>query len=141
MDRLIVTGPEVVKWLEQRLDTGLGNAAGMGVRSGPRMLGAVAFNEWNGASLAMHGASITPHWLTKGFIWLVFWYAFVQQRAQRITTAHGERNTRASRLVQHLGFSLETTLERAHPDGRLLVYRMFVEDCRWLTQRDARKVA
>lgn len=144
MDRIVVTGPDIVQWIEREIGFSLGLAVGMGVRSGRgTILGAVAFNEWNGVSVSMHGASVTPHWLTRGFIWLVFWYAFHQLGAQRIGTAHGEGNKRASRLVRHLGFSLETTLERAHPDGRLLIYRLFVEDCRFLKWRqfDERKAA
>ena len=131
----IVIGPSVVEWASARIG-GFGDdklAVGFGIEDDGKLVAAVVFNDYNKAAICMHVVSDgSKRWMTKTLLWMVFDYAFNQLKVQRITGLVGEKNWDARKFDEHIGFTQETTLERAHPDGRLMVYRMFREDCRWI---------
>ena len=136
--RRIVIGQKVVEWCAKRLDEygNFGAAVGFGVEDGGKLVAGVVFNDYNGANMNMHVCSDgTRRWMTRELLWMVFDYAFNQAKVKRLTGLVGEKNEQAKKFDEHVGFTLETTLERAHPDGQMLVYRMFREDCKWLKLR------
>lgn len=146
---MIVTGPHVVEWVAKRANDfgNFGAAVGIGVaRDTPihgttvtrhEIIGGVVFNEFNGVNIAMHTAAVPGSgWLTRTALWHFFEYPFNQAKVRRITVPIGEGNTVAQRLVEGVGFRLETELADAHPTGSLLLYVMRRADCRWLEKRD-----
>ena len=61
--------------------------------------------------------------------------AFNQAKVKRLTGLVGEKNTDSQRFNKNLGFTIEARLKDAHPDGDLLIYRMFRDECRFLNMR------
>jgi RimJ/RimL family protein N-acetyltransferase len=103
---------------------------------GWRMIAGVAYSQWNGVNVVCDIASDgSKRWMTRDYLWHIFDYPFRQLGCQRITVCIGEANTVSRRFCEHLGFELEAVLEKAHPTGDLLVYRLRKPECRWLTLR------
>lgn len=107
------------------------------VRRGKLVAGCV-YEGFNGVNVNMHIASDgSGKWLDREFLWYAFYYPFEQLGVKRVTGLVAASNQAARRFDEHLGFVLEGTLKDAHPDGDLLIYRMFKADCRWLNVRSS----
>lgn len=73
--------------------------------------------------------------MSREYLWYCFHYPFNELKVRRITGLVPESNMEARKFDERLGFKLETRLKNAHPDGDVLVYAMFREDCRFLEMR------
>ena len=138
----ICVGRGVVEWVAKQTNEfgNFGTDIGIGLQrleaGAWRMIAGVAYSQWNGVNVVCDIASDgSRRWLTRAYLWNIFHYPFRQLRAQRITVCVGEGNAASRRFVEHLGFELEARLEKAHPTGDVLVYRMREPQCRWLDLR------
>jgi len=96
----------------------------------------VSYDNFNHANIHAHIAAVPgSHWMTRDFLWYIFYYPFEQLQCKRITGVVTSTNKAAQRLDEHLGFKLEATLKDAHPLGDLLIYCMTKAECRWLLRR------
>lgn len=132
--KTVVTGQHVVEWVASRTGEfgSYGAAVGIGLED-KQLIAGVVFNDYNGANICMHVASDhSKRWMTKEYLWFVFYYAFEQAKVKRITGLVPESNEAAIKFDLHIGFSEETRLKDAHPDGDLIVLVMRKENCRWL---------
>lgn len=142
--RQVVTGQHVVEWVAKKTEEfgNFGAAVGIGMEREGKLIGGVALNDYNGANISMHVASDgTGHWMNYEFIWFCFYYAFKQSHVKRVTVVVSESNKASLKFVRHIGFSEEARLKDAHPDGDLIVFRMFEKDCRWLRRNDEKLAA
>lgn len=133
---MIVIGKEVVSWIAHRTNEfgSFGTDIGIGWAKNGQLVAGVAYADWNGVNVVCHIASDgSRRWLTRQYLWFIFSYPFDQLNCKRITVCVGEGNCNSRRFVEHLGFDLEIPLKSAHPSGDLLVYRMFREDCSWIS--------
>lgn len=128
----IVAGQPVVEWVaRQTHDFGnFGCAVGIGMERDGELVAGVAYNEYNGVNINAHIALTVP--ITRDFLWAIFDYPFNKAKIERITALVGEGNQKSRNLVERFGFTEETRLEKAHPDGDLIVYRMRRHECKWL---------
>lgn len=134
----LVIGQQVVEWVAKRTNEfgNFGCAQGIGWESRGSLVAGVAYCEWNGVNVVCHIASDgSKRWLNREYLWTIFDYPFNQLVARRITVCVGEGNAGSRRFVEHLGFVLEARLEKAHPTGDVLVYRLRKPECHWLTLR------
>jgi RimJ/RimL family protein N-acetyltransferase len=97
------------------------------------IIGAVGYDQYNGANIFMHVASDgTSRWGTRHFLHEVFKYPFKTLGVGRVTVWVEGNNVRSRRLVTNLGFTAEAVLSRAGRDGvDVLIYRMFRQECRY----------
>ena len=134
----LVSGAAVVNWVARRTNEfgSFGDAAqALGWEKRDALVAGVVYADWNGPNVVCHIASDgSRRWLVREYLWTIFDYPFRQLKVKRITVTVGEGNADSRRFVEHLGFTREATLQRAHPSGDLLVYRMFAENCRWLRE-------
>lgn len=100
------------------------------------ILAVCEFSEFNGASVCMHCASGRKNWLSKEFLWFVFYYPFAQIGVKKIISPVESDNAICRRFIEHIGFDLEATLKDCSPGGDLLLYTLSRENCRWLSLRD-----
>lgn len=140
MKRLAV-GQHVVEWVAQKTNEfgNFGASVGIGLQELEgdhwKLIAGVAYADWNGVNLVAHIASDgTRRWMTKEYLWTIFDYPFNQAKVNRITCEIGSGNRASIRLCEHLGFEREANLQGAHPDGDLLIYRLWRKDCRWLNE-------
>jgi hypothetical protein len=107
-------------------------------RAGVELQIGVIYESYNGANVWMHVAALPGTFPMRDFVSRCFSYAFDTLGVQRITGWVAAGNTPSRRLVEHLGFRLEATLQGAEQDGDdALIYVMRREDCRVLRPRPA----
>jgi RimJ/RimL family protein N-acetyltransferase len=131
---VLVIGDEVVAWVVRKTgNTGsFGAAVGIGWEFGGRLVAGVAYTDYNGANIGASIAVDHGH-IAREYLRIIFDYPFNQCRVKRITATIGEGNKKSVNLVQRFGFTYETRLSEAHSTGDLLIYRMFRNECRWLS--------
>lgn len=130
-----LVGPWVTEKLGCSWNKGRGVTIGL-LHPDKGLVAGVLFEDWNGANILMHVAAVPGrHWLTREFLWFVFYYPFEQLKVKRITGLVASTNLDAIRFDKNLGFELEATLKDAHPSGDLLVFKMTKDKCRWLSLR------
>lgn len=137
-------GKKVVAWVARRTNEygNFGTDIGIGWERDGALVAGVAYANWNGVNVECHIASDgSRRWLTRQYLYGIFYYPFVQLGARRITVCVGEGNRASRNFVVHLGFQLETTLDAAHPSGKLMIYRMFKEGCKWVSQESEKRSA
>lgn len=78
-----------------------------------------------------------PGWANRKFLSIIYDYPFNQLQVKRVTVPVDSTNEASIQLVEHMGFKLECTLKQAIPDGDLLLYVMFKEDCKYIRGRYA----
>lgn len=100
---------------------------------GEKLLGGVILRDWNGASILMHVAGFTPHWLSRDFLWVCFHYPFVQLGCKKVLALVSSGNPRAIDFDKKIGFIEECRIKEADLNGDLVLLSMRREDCRWLS--------
>lgn len=141
---MIVTGKYVVEWVAKKTNEfgNFGTDAGIGFKRNGQLIAGVAYAEWNGVNVVCHIASDgSKRWLNREYLRTIFDYPFNRLGVKRITVCVGEGNKDSRRFVEHLGFTLEAPLKAAHPTGDLLVYKLFKEQCRWISQDSYKPLA
>lgn len=137
---MIVTGQDewLGPWMTARQDgatwvPGAGHTIGLIDDKTQQPLCVVLYDNFNQANVNMHLAAVPgKRWLNREFLWYCFYYPFMQLGVKRVTGIVAASNLEARKFDENLGFTLEATLEDAHPDGDLLIYKMTREQCRWL---------
>lgn len=111
------------------------NFTAIGLESDGNLVAGVTYSEYNGSNITA-GIAGEGNWLTREFLWFMFFYPFIQAGASRITACVETNNLQSQRFVEKLGFELEFSMKRAGRFGDLLIYRMFREDCKYLEKRN-----
>lgn len=128
-------GPWVCQEPKRKWISGTASAIGK-VKNGSPLV-AVLYEDFTGTSVTMHIRG-DDGWADRGFLWMMFHYPFVQLGCKRITAPISEANKKCIKLVENMGLTLECRLSQATPEGDLLIYRLFKEDCRFLGDRYAK---
>lgn len=123
-------------WVCSRTGGAWKSGVTIGLESGGDLVAGVVFDDWNGRSIVMSVASEKAHWLTRGFLRVVFAYAFKQMGAQKLLGFVDSENQAARRFDEHLGFQREAVISGAGPRGDILIYSMTPAQCRYLGARD-----
>ena len=132
----------VADWVAEQLGMRLGcfdPCAGLGVTLRGQMVAGVVFNNYrrldNGSTIDASIAATNVRWATRTVLRDFFAYPFLQMGATRLGVACRKSNKHARRFVTRLGFKMEGVARRLW-DGKsdAVVYSMFPEECRWLTQ-------
>lgn len=124
-----IVGPWVCEQAGGTWVAGRGTAVGR-VKDG-RLVAGVLYEDWNGANVICHIRG-EPGWASRQYLGVIFDYPFRQLKVRRITVPVCSTNAACRKLVEHMGFTLESTLAQATPDGDMLLYRMFESECKYL---------
>jgi len=92
----------------------------------------VMYDNYTGASIAMHSRCIDPRATSREFYAHIFGYVFNQLKCKRATGIVCSNNARAIRVNEKLGWRREAVLADYFPDGDAIVFIMRREDCRFL---------
>lgn len=151
MSKEIITGHDeaIGNWVMEKLGASWfpGHSVSIGLveidgEGKGEILAGVLYENFNKVSVVCDIAAVPgKRWLTRDYLWYIFYYPFVQLNCRRITTVVSSGNKESIRFTEALGFTLEATLKDAHPDGDLLIYKMMKESCRWLTLKEPLKCA
>ena len=124
-----VIGPWVCARAGGQWFSGRGTAIGQ-IKEG-NIISGVIYECWNGVNIFMHIAGF-GYWANRRFLNRIFDYPFNQINVKRITVTISSSNKKCIKLVEKMGFTLESTLAQATPDGDMLLYRMFKHECKYL---------
>jgi hypothetical protein len=97
-----------------------------------RLLGGIVYQSYTGSCVELNMAAFDPHWGCRDLIWAIFAYPFIQLNCSKIIARVKDKNQRALRLITNVGFTEESRIKDAFPDGELVVLSMLREDCKWL---------
>lgn len=109
----------------------LGRGTGIGKMKDNTLVAGVLYEDYNGANVFCHIRG-DGQWADRRFLNIIFDYPFNQLKVNRITVPIRSTNKASIRLVTHMGFELECPLSRAAPDGDILIFRMFKENCKYI---------
>lgn len=123
-------------WMMARLPGGgmwlPGRGSIIGLIEDGKPIAACLFEAFNGASVLIHIAAEGKRWMTREYLWFVFFYPFEQLSVKKILAPVESTNLDGVKFVEHIGFTLEATLQNAAPNGDLLIFSITKEQCRWL---------
>lgn len=118
-----------------------GRGSSLGLLLHGRLVAGILYEDFNGANIQMHvAAEDGKHWLTRKFLYALFYYPFEQLQCKRVTALVASSNTACRRLLLHVGFVVEAVLTDAHPEGDLIVFMMKKADCKWLNPKYAKEL-
>lgn len=127
----------VGNWVHTRLDSrwlpGRGNAIGL-IDDNEKLVCGWTYSDYNHANIIVDVVAECKGWATPEFLFMCFDYPFNQLGCKRITSPVAKTNTHCQKFVEHLGAELEFVMPDACKTGDVLIYRMFKNNCRWLTQ-------
>lgn len=93
------------------------------------LVAGVTFHSSNGVNAFANVAVERKH-LQPIFVKACLFYAFRQLKLKRLTFTIAESNLSSQSLARHLGAVHEATLRDAAPDGNMLIFALFPEDCK-----------
>jgi len=132
----IEVGPHVVDFVIDRVCGGisLGHGTGIGTSRDGVLVGGCVYYTWNHRNVFMHSAADDSRWLNRTYLHYLFDYAFNVCNVERITGLVDEDNIHAQQFNNRIGFELETRMKNACPSGDILVYVMYKDDCKWISE-------
>lgn len=113
------------------------NFTAIGLEDDDKLVAGVVYSDYNGSNITAGIAGEGRNWMTREFLWFMFYYPFIQAGAKRITACVEQTNIVSQQFVEKLGFELEFAMKDAGKTGDLLIYRMLRKDCRYLERRNA----
>ena len=142
MARIVTDDPaRVCKFVSERIGAeDWNNCRAIGLERNGELVAGVVYDYFTGVNICMHiAARPGRRWMTKKFLWFIFYYPFVQLGVNRLTGIIPESNIDSVRFAEGLkNCHLEARLENAHPDGDMLIYRMWKKDCTYLEINDGK---
>lgn len=138
MNRIIVNDGRIARFVAQAVGSDDFTAHGTigvlaGRATGEEIVAGIVYDNFNGANICMHvGARPGVNWVSRKLLHLAFDYPFRQLGCRRVTGLVPESNVAARRFNEHLGFKVEARIRAGAPDGDVLIYAMFREECRFL---------
>jgi hypothetical protein len=126
---------EVGPWVCERSE-GLwypGRGRTIGVAKSGILRGGVIYDDFNGASIAMHVASDgSRRWMTRNFLWFLFAFPFLDLKCRVAVATLPASRIEAIFYARHLGFIQTAVIQDGHPTGDLLIHTMRREHCPWI---------
>ena len=132
----LLTGEEVVAWVAGHLSREASSGQGIGLLHDSNLVAGAWFETIFGQTMVAHIAIPAPVFLSREFLWYIFFYPFQECDCEQILAPVAQSNLAAQRLVLRLGFSPRETLEEG-PDATIL-FLMERSSCRWLKLKESR---
>jgi RimJ/RimL family protein N-acetyltransferase len=132
-----IVGPWVSEKTGGTWCAGRGQAIGKLVNE--KLVAGVLYEDFNGANVVCHIAG-EGNWADRHFLGVIFDYPFNQLKVRRMTAPINGNNVKSIKLVEHMGFELESRLEQATLDSDLLLFRLFKDECKYLKGKYADSV-
>lgn len=113
---------------------GWSHCRAIGLEKDGQLIAGVVYDYYTGTNICLHIAALpNRRWLNKEFLFYMFDYPFTQLGVKRMTGIIPESNKESVRFAEGLhGCTLEARLKDAHPQGDMLIFCMFKDDCKYL---------
>lgn len=123
-------------WVCQRGGGTWDNAVAIGLEKDGNLIAGVTYDNYNKANIQAHIAG-EGNWANRQFLATIFDYPFNQLNVKRVTLSICTTKKKAIDLAMQMGFIIEAELSQATPDGNLLIFRMFKNECKYLGSKYA----
>jgi RimJ/RimL family protein N-acetyltransferase len=138
MKQIVINASDAVtSWVNNQLGGALGecnNCIGIGVTKDEKLIAGVVFNHFDKYDVAMTVASTDASWLSRGVLYVLFSYAFVDLGCVRVTALTKKKNKHARSFLEKLGFEQEGRLRRKFGKEDGIIYGMLKRDCKWIRE-------
>lgn len=130
----------VLLWISERLPLIRPDFAdhynAIGVALEDRLIAGVMYSRYTGTNIEISMAASDPRWCTRGTLYFLLGYPFLQLGCQRITAVTGEDQLDNQRFFERLGFRWEGILREALPERKnALIFGLLAGECRWTKHR------
>jgi hypothetical protein len=136
--RLEIGGPTHLEWASRRIGgvNWPGDSQCLAIMGEDFVRAVVVYNLFMECSCCAHIATNGQrNWATRGMLFGIFSFPFLQLKLRRITLPIAERNVEAQILALKLGFKFEGRLLNATEDDNEVLLGMLREDCIWIKDR------
>jgi RimJ/RimL family protein N-acetyltransferase len=96
------------------------------------IMGVVVFSGFTEFNCELSVFSVTPKFLTRDLLRVVFHYAFITAKKRRVTAIVEDGNNKALDIDRRIGFVHESVAKNWYGDVDGIVLRMLREDCKWV---------
>jgi hypothetical protein len=111
-----------------------GRGTAIGKVTDNKLSAGVLYEDYTGSNIVCHIAG-EGNWASREFLELIFDYPFNQLKVKRITCPVSSKNAKCIQLMSAMGFKIEATLSQAIPDGDLILFCMFRDECKYLKDK------
>lgn len=131
--------PSILQWASRRLQCNFGPAYTIANFQDGKISCVVVFH--NLRQTGCEVSIVSDRGLSKGFIKVVFGYAFQLANLSRLSALVETGNQESIEMVEKLGFKREGTLRHAADNGsNLYIYGMLKEECKWVRNPEVEAV-
>lgn len=122
----------VCAWVEERVDADIIKGRGIGFFDGDRLIAGVAYSNYRGCDIEILAAAEHKRWLSKGVLYTIFAYPFIQLGCLRVTAITAKKNKHARQFIEKIGFRLEGMHPKAMDGRDACSYGMLRQHCKWI---------
>ena len=128
----ITDGPIVGQWVAGVLESKYHeeNSQAIGLVRDDEFAAGVIYENYNGKSIVCHIA--IEGRLTKQYLKYIFFYPFKTCGVNKIIAPVNSVNTKSIKLVENMGFTEESRIKDAAPNGDIIIYTMLECNCRFI---------
>ena len=135
---------EIAEWVSRRAphaDGGFEKYVAIGIEENGEIIAGCVYNDYRGYAMHVSIASTTPRWATRGNLYALFAYPFLQLNVKRLTAYTGLSMASVRTFLVRLGFVQEGVIREGFVDDDCVVYGMLRGECRWLRTHHGKKLA
>ena len=130
----LVIGEGVVAWVAGHLHRETTSGQGIGLAHDGRLVAGVWFETIFGQTMVAHIAIPAPVFLSREFLWYIFFYPFQECDCEQILAPVDRYNLQAQRLAFRLGFSPQVPIDEEA--NATILFLMNRKSCRWLALKE-----
>ena len=135
----ITNGDHVGRWVAERINGAFhSGSTAIGLERNGNIVAGVLYEHWNGRSVVAHMAASGR--LTPAYVAAIFDYAFNVCGCHKVILPVASTNAKSGKFVRKLGFTQESHIRDASPDGDIVFYTLTKQDCRFLGSTYHRKI-
>lgn len=131
----VVSGEFAAQWVAESIGRQFSGGQGIGQITNGKLVAGIWYETIFGQSMVAHAAISAPGFLSREFLWYMFFYPFQECNCEEILAPVSLDNLSAQRFVLRLGFSPKVTLEES-PGNVTIVYSISKHACRWLQLKE-----
>jgi RimJ/RimL family protein N-acetyltransferase len=96
------------------------------------LMGGFIYTDYTGPSITIHMHGITPGWMNRAIMWVLFDYPFMQLGVKKILAPISSGNEVTLGIASRLGFQEVARVPDVYKDGDLILMATTPDQCRWL---------
>jgi len=104
----------------------------IGLEKDGELIAVTGYNLFNGKSCHVHFCIEKGAYLTRNYLWFMHYYPFVQSGLDMMIALMAASNERILRLAKHCGYQEKYRLDKAHPDGDMVLCTLTRNECKYL---------